>query len=209
MHIKSIMEEPSLATPLPAALLLLLFLLVLLTCSLRAPVMYCRLHGRSHRILGLCLFFWLILGVVQVILTSSTHTVFSLLLYPSPFLWVYYDVVLSLLGACTAATAALSFGKTRAHVMAASKNKASGANVTLGLSGNEYINCFTTTFSPFLIQLLHQVPWTSPPRSLQRRCGSMCSTKASLKGGGSGFLPSLYQACLLPGESVSFVALYM
>lgn len=74
------------------------------------PIMFLKLYGRRHRIIGGFLLLWLMIGYIQLAMATEVL---------SPFV---YDAVLGILGTTATLTAAFDFQKAHSHV----KNVASG-----------------------------------------------------------------------------------
>ena len=96
------------------ALVLLYFTILLHYVSVNSP-MFTKKYARKHRLTGLLMLCWLVLGFGLIFNGSFRR---------NDFVWTGYDVILGLLGTATAYTAAIDFKV--AHSGAHIKNTASG-----------------------------------------------------------------------------------
>ena len=77
-------------------------------------------HGWHHRITGLSLFLWLLVGIILVFIAIHHHH--HKLSFPYPFTCLLYDIILSILGTSTTITAANAFP----HKYVQNKNNENG-----------------------------------------------------------------------------------
>lgn len=110
-------------------------------------------YGRTHRLLGLALTLYLLLGMVDA------RRVGGFTVVPPSELWLY-DVGLSLLGASAALSAARDFGPSHRKV----KNEASGVlDTDATVTQSEMVeHSFYQLLNLVQISFLHAVPWFAP-----------------------------------------------